>query len=140
MKFTIQKKNLEQRKVEKEEQLQDIEKQVTDLTRDLHAAEEAYNYQVQKVLDGKQKLIELDPTLTDARIKQSLKEMTPPLPEPRNNRDKKAMQEWRRACINELNAQLETEERMLEQLIAETADVTVTMERNYENVSQILIA
>ena len=66
--------------------------------------------------------------------------MTPPLPEPRNNRDKKAMQEWRRACINELNAQLETEERMLEQLIAETADVTVTMERNYENVSQILIA
>ena len=138
VKFAILKKNLEQRKVEKEEQLQDIQKQVTDLEEELNIAERAYNFQVQKTLDAKKTLLELEPTLTDAIIKQTLKEMAPPISEPRNNRDKRAMQEWRRRCINELNAQLETEERVLEALIAETADVTAQMERNYENVSLIL--
>ena len=86
--------------------------------------------------DAKNKLMQTDETLTLTDINRELKEMPTPLPKPRVMDDNG--QAWRRRCINELNAQLQIEERELEQLQEETSDVTAAMEHDYERVSLLL--
>ena len=80
--------------------------------------------------------MQTDETLTLTDIDRELKGMPTPLTKPRNPDD--GGQAWRRNCINELNAQLQVEERELEQLQEETSDVTAAMEQDYERVSLLL--
>ena len=115
------------------DQLQNQKDQVLEEQKKLEEAEVDLARQREKLAEAKQNVMDTDDSLTIQSIDRELKAMQPPLAKPSRVED--GGQAWRRECINELDAQLQVEQRELEQLMAETSDVTAAMEQDYERVS-----